>query len=157
MARMPTFPLRRADRHSGYTLAELLVVLVILGLLTAIAAPRIATRSDAQIMRRQSAQLTALLRQARLEARRKGSSRKVYIDPQAGKAWMEGKGRAVHLDPAIKLSATGADIESADSAIGIRFFANGMSTGGEINMQLGARKRTIAVIWADGEVRHEQG
>ena len=154
MARMPIFPPRMA---SGYTLAELLVVLVILGLLTAIAAPRIATRSDAQVMRQQSMRLASLLRSARLEARREGLSRKVYIDPQAGMAWIDGEARRLRLDPAVSLTATGAERESSGGAIGIRFFANGMSTGGEANLQLGAIKRTIAVIWADGEVRLEEG
>ena len=147
---------RHSCRASGYTLAELVVVLAILGLLTAIAAPRIVAHPDNQIMRQQSVRLVNLLREARINARRNGVSTRVFIDPQAQKAWIEGKGKALRLDPAMTLSVTGADVESADAAIGIRFFASGMSTGGEIKMQLGSRSRIIKVIWADGEVHLDQ-
>lgn len=161
MAKTPIFPLPTArarptgSRH-GYTLAELLVVLLILGLVTALAAPRILTRSDPALMRKDSALLVNVLRSARITARRTGVSTRVFIEPEEKRIWVEGQGRIVQLSPQLALSATGADSESTESTVGIRFFADGMSTGGEIKLGLGTRDRTIEVIWASGEVRFAQ-
>ncbi|PHS24169.1 MAG: type II secretion system protein GspH [Robiginitomaculum sp.] len=161
MAKTPTFHQptsrpRHAGRSSGYTLAELLVVLMILGLVTAIAAPRITMRSDPALMRTQSAQLVNLLRFAKITARRTGQSTRVMIAPLEKQIWIEGEDKSLNLSPKLSLSATGADAESTDKTIGIRFFADGMSTGGEIELGVGTMVRKIEVIWANGEVRLAQ-
>ncbi len=158
MAKTPTFhqPTSDKSRTRGYTLAELLVVLMILGLVTAIAAPRITMRSDPALMRTQSAQLVNLLRFAKISARREGQSTKVLIDPVQKQIWIEGQDKSLDLDPKLSLKATGADIESSDETIGIRFFADGMSTGGEIELGIGTMVHKIEVIWANGEVRLAQ-
>ena len=158
MAKTPIFPLPifRRSAHYGYTLAELLVVLMILGLVTALAAPRITLRSDSSILRANTARLVTLLRTAKVSARRTGQAAKAYIDPLEKTAWIEGKDDVLQLDPKLDVNAIGAEIESLDNAIGISFFADGMSTGGEVKLGLGGIERTIEIIWATGEVRFAQ-
>ena len=158
MVKTPTFPLRtfKVRPSTGYTLAELLVVLMILGLLTAIAAPRITMGSDSSVMRTNTDHLVNLLRVAKVTARRTGQSTKVFIAPLDKTAWIEGQGQTLHLNENLSLEAVGADVEAEEETIGIRFFADGMSTGGEVKLGLNTLSRTIKVIWANGEVRLEQ-
>jgi general secretion pathway protein H len=159
MAKTPTFPRQTGKSPhltSGYTLAELLVVLMILGLVTAIAAPRLTSRSEPALLNKDAALVSQLLRSAKIKARRTGISTRVLIDPDEKQLWMEGQEHSLHLDPALSLRAIGADAESSKNIIGIRFFADGMSTGGEIELGIGARVRKIEVIWANAEVRLAQ-
>ncbi len=154
MAKTVIFPLRTV-RH-GYTLAELLVVLAILGLVTAIAAPRFTTRSDPARIRQVSAEVVNLLRNAKISARRTGTSTKIFFNPLEKQVWIEGGGKKLDFDPELNLTVTGADVESEGDNIGIRFFPDGQSTGGVIEMELGTTIHKIDVIWANGEVRLAQ-
>ncbi len=156
MAKTPIFLLSTARARAGYTLAELLVVLTILGLVTAIAAPRFTTRSDPALLRQSTTKTVNLLRSAKIISRRTGTSIKVFINPLQKQIWIEGQGETLQLDPKLNLIVTGAEVESVDETIGIRFFPGGMSTGGEINLAIGSITRKIEVIWANGEVRLAQ-
>jgi general secretion pathway protein H len=159
MAKTPIFP-RLTDKTSrlaqGYTLAELLVVLMILGLVTGIAAPRLVSRSEPALLKKDAALVSQLLRSAKIKARRTGISTRVLIDPDEKQVWMEGQERILRLDPALSLRAIGADAESSKDIIGIRFFADGMSTGGEVELGIGTKVQKIEVIWANAEVRLAQ-
>lgn len=73
----------------GHTLWEVLLVLAILGIVTALAAPAVrlgpAPSSDLPQARRE---LVALIEQARLLALQRGTSVDIRVDPSTGQAWV---------------------------------------------------------------------
>ncbi len=152
---MKTAIMSRAAK-SGITLAELLVVLVIIGLVSTVMAPRLMPKRSDHHAKSAATQLAKLCRDGRKLALSSGISQQVQIDTRSGTAWIIQHSQPVKLGSNIELETITAQHESTPGLAGIRFFADGTSTGGQVRLFSDRSEYQVAVNWANAEVRIEQ-
>lgn len=137
--------------RAGYTLAEMMVVLVIISLVSAIILPRFFVSHPGRELNRASEQLATLLREGRHNASRSGDNCEVVIHLDDKTASVRGGGKLV-LPRQVELdSRTAAPVSSEDTA-GVVFFPDGSSTGGEFTLEADGKQRVVTVNWANGAV-----
>jgi general secretion pathway protein H len=129
----------KQHRHHGFTLLEMIVVLVILGLMLRLViarGPMHSVRLDAEAAARD---LVSALRLAR--GRAIAEDRQVSVALASGHYQVDDLG--VHNVP--------ADVVLAGDAV-IRFAPDGSSSGGTIAVQTAQASATIVVNWLTGRV-----
>jgi general secretion pathway protein H len=141
----------------GFTLIEILVVLVVIGLMIGLVVARGPPHSDALDMRAAVDGVAQTLRAARARAIATDRRIVVTVDPATHSYWTDP--RAPHLLPArlgIDILAASGQAAGAPpakgGALGIGFLPDGSSTGGQISFVEGARRRDVSVDWLTGRV-----
>ena len=140
--RIRTLPAGRRAASAGFTLVELLVVLLIMGLMASIAAPyfgRLAPRLEAKATARQ---VVSLLRSARGVAIRDNREVAVVVDLDDRTLTIESggesggdSGRGVTVAEGLGLQLLTGTAELIDDGSGrIRFYPDGTSTGGRVTI-----------------------
>ncbi len=139
--------------EAGFTLIELIVVLVVMALASALAIPLVykalATAEVSGAVR----QLSSGLRYARSQAITNNRETVFMVDVEK-RNYGVGTG-AVMATVAESLDLTLVTAESerlSDELGGVRFFPNGTSTGGRIDISDGLRTYSVAVDWLTGRV-----
>lgn len=147
----PDRSLRRAAR--GFTLLEIIVVVALIAVLTGIIAAVISGGLGSSRVRAASKDLVAALRATRAQAVVQRESQVLVLDVERraykapGRDWVE-------LPGGMELSMlTAAQEQIGDSQGQIRFFADGSSTGGNIELSRGEALWRIEIGWLTGEVR----
>ncbi|HXZ02413.1 MAG TPA: GspH/FimT family pseudopilin [Stellaceae bacterium] len=135
-------------RASGFTLVEMLVVLVVLALVAALVPPLLAGGRDRLELAATTREIAAALRETRSLAIREGRSEAFVLDG-AG-LFRAGAGPVRRLPAGLLLSITGVADGRARAAI--RFFADGSSTGGHLILLRGERRSDVTVDWLTGRV-----
>jgi len=137
----------------GFTLLELLVVLVLAGLLLALVAPRLTGTLETLQLRSAVREVHSGLRQARAHAQSSGAPVSWVLDIRENRYGFgdQAQGRGGTLDARIQLelyTAEGAVIDRQRGAI--VFYPDGSASGGEIRLALGERHMDIHVNWLTG-------
>ncbi|MCK7594575.1 GspH/FimT family pseudopilin [Pseudomarimonas salicorniae] len=142
---------RRATR--GFTLIEIIVVVALIAVLTAIIASVISGGLGSSRVRAASKDLVAALRSTRAMAVVERESQVLVLDVERraykapGRDWVE-------LPEDMEMSMLTAAEEQLDEGQGqIRFFPDGSSTGGNIELIRGEAVWRIEIGWLTGEVR----
>lgn len=137
----------------GFTLLELLVVLAVLAILLRFA-PVFGPHGPGGVATRVSAQeIAALLRQARSQAIATNRDVVVAFDVGAGRFGVAGAGESRSLPPDTTMTIVSAAEERLDARTSaIRFFPNGMSTGGTLTLRQGSRGASLSIDWLTGRV-----
>ena len=127
------------ERHSGYTLVELLVVIGIIGLIAAIAAPATSRMIAAAEFRAEARAVETIARKCQSEAL--------------------AKQRTLVISTAAELNSTCGGVLEKKITLTfdnpIRWFADGTTTGGRLTIQRGDIKRTVNVAWLTGTITSE--
>jgi general secretion pathway protein H len=141
------------SRQAGFTLVELLAVLVLLAIAAGIAAAHLGGRHGGEALQATAHQLASRCRAARAAAIRQASERTVSIDI-AGRLVTAGHGipPLQIADTIAVASETSAAEQRARGVAGIRFFPNGASTGGTVRLQTGRQAYEVRVSWLTGRV-----
>ena len=141
------------NAQRGFTLLEVLLVLVIGGLLMGVVATSL---SEGPVLRNGSREIAASLRQARASAVIRQQPLIWKLDVQNKRFWIEGDNggsTARTLNKALdaKLNTTAAEVDKEGQG-GIRFYPDGSSTGGSVELSYHEQSYKINVEWVTGRV-----
>lgn len=138
-------------RDAGFTLIEVIVVLVVLGLVGGLVLSRGPAHSAALDMRLASGSVAQALRLARTRAIASNQGVSVVFDTQAG-TMQVGAAPPHRLPPGLEMAVTAmADQASGPRAV-IRFLPDGSSTGGRVDLAGNGRSVQVGVDWLTGRV-----
>jgi general secretion pathway protein H len=139
----------------GFTLIELLIVLAIAAFVTALVVPRLTGATERAAVRSAARELQAALRTTRSIAMARGRPQALIIDTARG-VFQQGASigqlpGGIHL----ALMTTTGDRLNAQTG-GIRFFPDGTSTGGGVDVWAGNDRNQVLIDWLSGRVSIEE-
>lgn len=142
----------RAGRAPGFTLFEVLVVLAIVGLMTAVVAPVLFRGLAGTQARAVAYEIAAALRAARGEALAANADVAVMFDLSRN-AYAVERSPAKTVPEGVAIELYAADIEQLDAFTGgIRFFPDGSATGGQVTVGDGLARYFVDVDWLTGRI-----
>ena len=137
----------------GFTLLELLIVLLLVGLIAALTVPAFSGGVSTTQLKSAAREVAAGLRLARGQAIAQRSEAALELDVTA-RAFRVLPDPRVHALPAgidIKLFTAQSDLVN-DRVGAIRFYPDGGSNGGRVTLAAGERKFDVDVDWLTGRV-----
>jgi general secretion pathway protein H len=138
---------------AGFTLLEMLVVIVILALATAVAMPILARPSDGVRLQATARDLINALRLTRAMAIARDAEIALTIDVDK-RTFASAAVRTQSFGPDIAAELTFAEPErAARSTGGFRFFPDGSTSGGDVHLRLHSSEAKICVNWLTGEAQ----
>jgi general secretion pathway protein H len=142
---------RAAHRHSGFTLVEVLVVMVIIALVLGLLATSISRSISGAETRVAARKVVAALRYTRTRAILDKSETVFMVDTEA-RSYQAPDREEVVLPEGVDILLTTARSElTSEVAGGIRFFPDGGSTGGHVDLVVRGREYRVDVAWLTGE------
>ena len=146
-----------AQRAAGFTLIELVAVILIIAIATGLAAVTMTGGLDGMRLRSASSDIAAQLRYTRVQAIATGQRKDFTIDPHAH-AWEAPKNHHGKVAKQLGIEFYGArEVQPSANEGGIAFFPDGASTGGRIRLRAKNAVSDIDVAWLTGEVRVRRG
>ncbi len=150
--------MRPHPRTSGFSLLEVLLVLVLVAAATALAMGAFGGGMRGLQFRSQAKELASQLRFTRAVAISSGQVQDFVVDPGA-RRWRGANGRGGSLPEAGEVVFTGAataqfpELDGEGEAGVVRFFPDGAATGGRIRLLVNGGGWDVDVAWLTGEVR----
>jgi general secretion pathway protein H len=146
----------KSRRHAGFTLVELLVVMVIIALVLGMVATSMSRSISGAETREAARNIVAGLRYTRTQAILKKSEQVFSVDVE-GHAYSAPGRKTVKLPDGMDILPTTARSEMTSETVGgIRFFPDGGSTGGRIDLNARGREYHVNVAWLTGEASLEK-
>lgn len=140
-------------RVRGLSLVELIIVIVLVGLMSLLAASAMGGGFKGMQLRGEAREIASQLRYTRTRAIATGQTQRFSIDPRS-RAWEGADGRRGEVSPALGITFTGARQAQARDDVGaILFFSDGASTGGRVRLTRDTAAWDVDVRWLTGEVR----
>jgi general secretion pathway protein H len=149
--------MKRGMVSPGFTLVEMLVVLALVALITAISLPYSVKSGAARQLDAAAEIVAAQLRTARSAAIAANDQRDLAFDLKARTISGPAGLRATTLPAEITLSVTTADNLVQDITAAITFFADGGSTGGTVTLGAQGEQRLVKINWLTGSIVIEAG
>lgn len=136
----------------GFTLLELLVSLSLVATLAVLSTPWISDSLERMQLRESAQDIRHTLRLARQQAMQHGSEEQVHFDLDARRI-SHGNNTTALGPEAMRLQLTTATVETRTLRQGgIRFFPDGSSTGGRVELSLAQLRYQVDVDWLTGKV-----
>lgn len=138
-------------KKGGFTLVELLVVMVIAALVLGLVATSISRNISGAEMRSAANKLAASLRYTRTRAILDKQEHVFLVDTEH-QSYQAPKREPVVLPEGMQIALTTARSElTAENVGGIRFYPDGGSTGGFVELDANGRIYRVDVAWLTGE------
>jgi general secretion pathway protein H len=134
--------MNRDSSTAGFTLVEILVVITILSIMSALAAPVLKRPPSQTRLKADAARMAAAIRVTRAAAMAQNRPMDFVIDLK----------RPSYGSPVVPLSPMDPATIVATKSREIRFFPSGQSTGSDIRLRLEQAEARLQVIWATGHV-----
>lgn len=141
----------RGRREAGFTLIEMIVVLVILGLALGLVVARGPMRSERLDIDAAAREMVGALRLARGQAIARNAPVAVLVDPVAH-AYRVGDGAVRRFPTGLAVSAWSPGPAAGTQAGAVVFAGDGSSSGGRIELAGRTRHVSIEVSWLTGRV-----
>ncbi len=139
--------------QGGFTIIELLVVMVIMAMAYTLASPMITAGVSGTELKASARQLAAGLRKARSEAISRRREAVLTVDVEGHQFQLSGDQRVYHLPKSVAVKLFTAQSELVNGTTGaIRFFPDGGSTGGRITLSAHERNYDVDINWLTGQV-----
>ncbi len=132
-------------QQRGFTLLELLVVLIIASAMAAIAAPSFEQLLSRVRFAQQGSELVSLLQQQAQHARHSGQPRQLTLEP--GQILLDQQ-PLLHLP-----EGTTLQWQPDRPGAALTFFRDGSNSGGKIQLSNGQQQQQISLHWLTGEVK----
>lgn len=150
---MRSDPYRLRGRNRGFTLVEVMVVMVIIALVMGMVATSLSRSVSSAEARAAARNLVASLRYTRAKAVIDKQEHVFQLDTEQRSYQAPGR-KQVNLPEGVDVTITTARSElTSESVAGIRFFPDGGSTGGHIELLVNDREYRVNVAWLTGEAR----
>jgi general secretion pathway protein H len=152
--RVKNYPKRGFVR--GFTLVEIMVVMVIISLVMGLVATSLSSSVSSAEARAASRKLVASLRYTRARAIIDKKEQVFQVDTENRSYQAPGR-KQINLPDGVDITITTARSEvTAEDIAGIRFFPDGGSTGGHIELTVNDREYRVNVGWLTGETKMER-
>lgn len=139
-------------RSGGFSLIELIAVIVLIATATALAATVMTAGLPGQQLRSAAREVAAQLRYTRAQAIVTGKSQVFFINAD-NHDWTAPNHRHGTLPDKIGIVATSARIEQPERGVAaFRFFPDGSSTGGRLKLQRDRAAWQLDIDWLTGQV-----
>ena len=126
-------PVRRQER--GFTLIELILVLVIVGISAALVGPAIGNRLIRADARRIAVQLRSAADVMRVRAVQSGQEGVLVVDPEENTYWREGGGGAVEVERESGILSARSGWIRENGQVEFHFYPDGTNSGGVIRVE----------------------
>lgn len=147
----------RVPRATGFTLIEMVAVILIIAIATGLAAATMTGGLDGMRLRSATSEVAAQLRFTRAQALATGKRQDFGIDPRAH-AWRAPKNHHGTLPKQLRIAFYGArEVQPNPGEGGVAFFPDGASTGGRIRLSAKNAVVDIDIAWLTGEVKVKRG
>ena len=146
-----TWRIKRVPADAGFTLLEMIVVVVVLGLAAGLVLQRGPPRSPTLDLRAAAEEVARTLRLARTRAIASDRDVMFRLDPAAHAFAVDG-GPPRALPRSVAIEAMAASPGGGGRIAAIGFAPDGSSSGGRIGLGEGARRIDIGVDWLTGRV-----
>lgn len=143
-------------RAAGFTLLELLVVLVLMAFMTGLAIPLISSGTPGAQIKAASRELLAGLRQAREQAIVTRQPTALTIDVDDRKFQISRHKTAFQLPGKLQIGLFVAEVEDNGKRGSFIFYPDGSSTGGKVTVTLDGQTNRIDVDWLTGVARLQE-
>ncbi|MGE0385519.1 MAG: GspH/FimT family pseudopilin [Gammaproteobacteria bacterium] len=141
-------------RAAGFTLLEVLLVLIIFGVAAAIAVPRVAGALRAAEIDAAARGLAASMRHARGRAIAVHREQRVALDLERRRYFIPGRETPVALPEDVDIELVTARSQRQGVRSGtIAFHPDGSATGGQIRLSGAGRHHVVDIDWLTGAVR----
>jgi|1185.fasta_scaffold1039435_2 general secretion pathway protein H len=146
-----------ATARVGFTLVEMLVVIVILAIVSAVTVPALRSDPDDEVTTTAGV-ITRLLAQSRETAVRRGEAVDLIVDAENARYWAvvaeTGKRDSVLSYGAIAIP-TGANVTADESRSRYTFLPTGGTSGGSLTLRMNSRAAVINLDRWTGDARAE--
>jgi general secretion pathway protein H len=138
--------------RAGFTLAELLVVMAILAMVSGLAMPLLARQFRAGEMQQAASQIAAILREARILAI--GQNRRVMVEfnSATGTISLDGKAGRGQIPASLAATIVSARALRPGDTSQFFFLPDGGASGGSITLRGENEAMVINVNWVTGQV-----
>lgn len=141
-----------AHQH-GFTLLEMILVLVIAATVAAVAVPNLEPALANMQLRAATRDIASALRYARGQALSRGREAVFSLDVDRHIYQVSGRRKAYGLPTSVQLGLFTAETELSGQGQGsIRFYPDGSSTGGRVSLDALGKRRLVDVNWLTGAV-----